>query len=113
ENLKKDPRLELSRMAALLGAEANAQNLDRAVTASSSERMSEMESKQAGQWVATHRTRQDKPFVRKGGAGDWRSVLTAQTVAYMEARWGVLMKKLGYELATEASASAVELQARK
>jgi hypothetical protein len=113
EDLKKDPRIELGRMAALLGVEASAQVLDRAVASSSTERMSEMESTQAGQWVATHRTRQDKPFVGKGATGGWRAVLPPETVAYLEARWGVLMKKLGYELAAQGSAEAVELRAQE
>lgn len=113
EDLKKDPRIELGRMAALLGVEASAQVLDRAVASSSTERMSEMESTQAGQWVATHRTRQDKPFVGKGATGGWRAVLSPEAVAYLEARWGVLMKKLGYELAAQGSAEAVELRAQE
>jgi len=113
EDLKRDPRAELARMAALLGVVADGQTLDRAVASSSTERMSEMESRQAGQWVATHHTRQDKPFVRKGAAGGWRSVLSPESVAYLEARWGILMKKLGYELATQASPPSVELRAQK
>jgi Sulfotransferase domain len=112
EDLKRDPRAELGRMGALLGVEASAETLDRAVASSSTERMSDMESKQAGQWVATHHTRQDKPFVRKGATGDWRSVLPPDTVAHLEACWGVLMKKLGYELSTEGSVPSAGLHAQ-
>ncbi|HUO25379.1 MAG TPA: sulfotransferase domain-containing protein [Candidatus Aquilonibacter sp.] len=110
EDLKKDPRAELRRMAGLLGVEASPQILDRAVGASSAERMSEMESTQAGKWVATHRTRPDKPFVRQGASGGWRSVLPPPTVVLIESQWGGLMKKLGYELAAEEAVAAAELQ---
>jgi estrone sulfotransferase len=110
EDLKRNTQAELGRMAAHLGRKTDDASLQRAIAASSAERMTEMESKQAGQWVATHHTRQDKPFVRQGSAGGWRDVLPPQTVALLEARWGSLMKKLGYELATENPASAIELQ---
>jgi hypothetical protein len=109
EDLKSNPRAELARMAKLLGVEADAATLDRATAASSTERMSEMESKQAGRWVATHHTRQDKPFVRKGGTGGWSSVLPPDTVVYLEARWGNLMKKLGYQLAAASPARSERL----
>lgn len=112
EDLKKNPQKELGRMANLLGIDPEAHILDRAVASSSAERMSQMESTQAGQWVATHRTRQDKPFVRQGASGGWRSVLPPETVTYIEGRWGGLMKKLGYPLATDESAPVVELRAR-
>jgi hypothetical protein len=111
EDLKRDPRAELARMAVLLGVQATPQILDRAVASSSAERMSEMESQQGGKWVATHHTRQDKPFVRQGSSGGWHSVLPPETVAYLEEHWGGLMKRLGYELTTEDSTSRIELQA--
>jgi len=101
EDLKKDQRAELRRIAALLGIEPTAELLDHAVKESSAERMSEMESTQGAKWVATHHTRQDKPFVRKAGTGGWLSALPSDTVAYIESHWGSLMRRLGYELATD------------
>jgi hypothetical protein len=103
EDLKKDQRAELRRIAALLGIEATPELLDRAVSESSVEHMSEMESTQGSKWVATHRTRQDKPFVRKAATGGWRSALPPETVAYIESQWGSLMRRLGYELVSDTS----------
>ena len=75
--------------------------------------MREMESKQGAKWVATTRTRQDKPFVRKATSGGWRSVLPEKTVAYMEENWGPLMQSLGYELASGTSKPVEMSQAER
>ena len=113
EDLKKDPRAELRRMAGLLGVDATSELLEHAVSESSAERMSQMEGEQGAKWVATHRTRQDKQFVRKAASGGWRSVLPPETVAFIESRWGSLMRKLGYELVSEAPKATDALPARR
>jgi hypothetical protein len=101
ENLKADPQRELARVANFLGLSASEERVKRAVELSSAENMREMESKQGAKWVATTLTRKDKPFVGKASAGGWRSVLPAESVAYMEAHWGELMQDLGYELTSK------------
>ena len=113
EDLQQDPARELSRAAHFLGIEATPQRLARAVELSSAEHMREMESKQGAKWVATTRTRQDKPFVRKATSGGWRSVLPEKTVAYMEENWGPLMQSLGYELASGTSKPVEMSQAER
>ncbi len=113
EDLKKDPRGELRRMTGLLGVEATPELLDRAVSESSAERMSQMESEQGAKWVATHHTRQDKPFVRKAVTGGWRSVLPPETVAFIESQWGSLMRRLGYELVSDAAKVVDALPAQR
>lgn len=113
EDLQQDPARELSRVAHFLGIAATAQRLSRAVELSSAEHMREMESKQGAKWVATTRTRQDKPFVRNATSGGWRAVLPEKTVTYMEENWGPLIQSLGYELATGTSRAALTSQVER
>lgn len=111
EDLQQDPTRELSRVAGFLGLDATLQRLKRAVELSSAEHMREMESKQGAKWVATTRTRQDKPFVRKATSGGWKAVLPEKTVLYMEEKWGGLMQSLGYELTSGAARQVLTSQA--
>jgi hypothetical protein len=108
EDLKQDPQRELTRVAHFLGIAATSERLNRAVELSSAEHMRRLESTQGAKWVATKRTRQDKPFVRNATSGNWRSVLPAKTVTYLETHWGHLMQELGYELTTQNLGSATE-----
>lgn len=48
-------------------------------------------------------SRKDLSFVRAAGSGGWRSELPAPMVARIEAAWGPLMQRLGYELSTQPS----------
>jgi hypothetical protein len=61
--------------------------------------MRDLEKTQSANWVLTKNTRPDKPFVRSGEAGGWKSTLSPESVASIEAAWGSLMERLGYELA--------------
>lgn len=111
EDLQQDPARELSRVARFLRLDVTPQRLKRAVDLSSAEHMREMESKQGAKWVATTRTRQDKPFVRKATSGGWKAVLPEKTVLYMEEKWGGLMQSLGYELTSGTAGQALTSQA--
>ena len=98
EDLQADPARELAKVAPILEIEPTPERLNHAVAFSSADRMREMEKNQAGKWVQTKYTRQDKPFVRKAATGSWRSVLPAESVALIENTWGHLMTHLGYEI---------------
>jgi hypothetical protein len=104
EEMKRDPATELGRVADFLNClpfpkiDSSPERLARAVELSSPERMRKLESLQARQWELTKRTRHDKPFIRTASAGTWKSVLSERSVALIEAAWGNLMQRLGYEL---------------
>jgi len=98
EDLLTRPLLELARVAAFLGIEAEEEQLQKVVQLSSAGEMREMERKQARLWSSTKDTRQDVPFVREARAGSWKGKLPDASVAEIEAAWGSLMLQLGYEL---------------
>ncbi|MFZ0201971.1 MAG: sulfotransferase domain-containing protein, partial [Candidatus Sulfotelmatobacter sp.] len=103
EDLLTDPKNELAKVAELLGIEATEQRLVHAVELSSADRMRKLENDQAGKWVQTKYTRQDKPFVRKASSGGWRAVLNPQSVSLLESTWGPLIRKFGYRLSTDGN----------
>lgn len=107
EDLSTNTQQELRRVAEFLGIEATASRLNRAIELSSADHMRALEKTQGHRWVATTRTRQDKPFVRKASSGGWRSVLPQKTVAYLETHWGEIMQRLRYELTTTPVATMV------
>ncbi len=113
EDLQANPTRELEKVAKLLCIEPTPQRLAHAVELSSADRMRELEKDQAGKWVQTKYTRQDKPFVRKASSGSWRSVLPDESVALIERTWGHLMTHLGYELSGVASEEPVVSHARR
>lgn len=105
ETMKAKPIQELQRVCAFLERcafrkiDSSPEKLQRAVELSTPERMRDLEKTQSANWVLTKNTRSDKPFVRSAKAGGWKSTLSAESVASIEAAWGSLMKRLGYELA--------------
>jgi len=106
EDLLANAQAELVKVARLLGIEPAPERLARAVDLSSADRMKKLESTQGDKWVQTRYTRQDKAFVRKAASGDWRSVLSAQSVKEIETAWGAIMTRLGYLLSSESQRSA-------
>jgi hypothetical protein len=60
-----------------------------------------LEKQEAGSWVLTKDTRNDKPFVRSATSGGWKSQLSPESVRAIESAWGDLMQTLGYELVAE------------
>jgi Sulfotransferase domain len=104
EHLMRDAEFELSKVARLLAIEPTPERLRRAIDLSSAERMRLLETTEGAKWVQTKYTRQDKLFVRKASAGDWKSVLPAESVALIEATWGHLLQELGYDLTSAPAA---------
>jgi len=98
EDLQADPKQGLKRVAAWLKIGGDDERLTRAVELSSMDRMKHLERQQSRQWVETKGTRQDKTFVRSGRAGEWRSVLSEESVIAIETAFGEVMQNLGYEL---------------
>jgi hypothetical protein len=99
EDMLEDAACELRKVATFLGIEAASDRIARAVDLSSADKMRELEKSQSKDWQLTKETRQDKPFVRKARAGNWKSEMPAAAVKQIEASWGTLMQTLGYELA--------------
>lgn len=100
EDMKQRTQEEATKIADFLGFDSSPEHIARAVDLSSFERMRKLETEQSGQWKETRKTRQDKPFVRKGVVGGWRSTLPERSVAQIESAWGNIMRMLGYELAS-------------
>jgi hypothetical protein len=100
EDMKENPVLELARVSGFLGVHASPEWVARAVELSSAESMRSFEREQSRKWTETKRSRQDKPFIRNAVTGRWKTILSPQSVAAIEAAWGPVMEKLGYELIT-------------
>lgn len=90
---------ELRRIASFLGTDCTEASLSRAIELSSADRMRSLEKAESRHWHDTRQTRQDIPFVRKAGAGGWRTSCPPTAVARIEAAWWPLMRLLGYQLA--------------
>jgi hypothetical protein len=102
EDLRENPVRELSKVAGLLGIPAADERVRQAVERSSANRMSSLEKEQSRQWVSTKKSRQDIPFVRAAGSGQYKSALSEKSVGQIESAWGHTMLSLGYELATSS-----------
>jgi len=98
EDLKTDTPRELQRVASFLDLEVTPERLNRAIEASSSQRMRELEQSQSDQWVATKKHRKDIPFVGEATIGRWHSDLPVPLAAKIESTWGSLLSALGYTL---------------
>jgi len=90
---------ELAKVADFLGLKVSPEHLSRCVEQGSADRMRELEKKDGGTSVVAA-GRRDVPFVGAAKAGGWKSGLSPEHVAKIEAAWGPLMKHLGYELAS-------------
>ena len=114
EDMKRDPARVLGEVVAFLDRcsfrkiDSNAEALQRAIDLSSPEKMRLLEKQEAGNWVLTKGTRQDKPFVRSATAGGWKSQLSPQSVRAIESAWGDLMQKFGYKLVSEPTATPAQ-----
>ena len=79
--------------------------------------MRKLEKQQEDQWLATlgsaarraqkEKRRKDIPFVGGAKAGGWRTSLPEESVHKIEAAWGELITKAGYELVTVNLANAM------
>ena len=90
---------ELGKVADFLGMKVSPEHLNRCVEQGAADRMRELEKKDGGTSVVAA-GRRDVPFVGAAKAGGWKSGLSPEHVAKIEAAWGPLMKHLGYELAS-------------
>ena len=102
EDLLADAHAGLRGIAEFLGLEATPERIQTAVERSSADSMRKLESAQNLQWKTTRETRKDIPFVREAKSGQWRTSLSANSVAEIESAWGHLMRLAGYELASLA-----------
>jgi hypothetical protein len=101
EDLLQDTIEGLDRIAAFLQCPRDRNLLDQAVQRSSAEEMRKLEKKQSADWFLTRGTRSDKPFVRAANSGEGRRALAVESLSIIEAAWGPIMKKLGYESCAE------------
>jgi hypothetical protein len=104
EEMKQNPQRELLKVAQFLQAtgfphvDSSPPALARAVELSTAERMRALELREAEHYAQLRQTRLDKPFIRNAQAGGWRSDLSPESVALIEAAWGSTMQALGYPL---------------
>ncbi len=96
EDLKNDPRLELSRVLVLAGVQPDHSLVEQAVVASSFENMKSLEDKQEMQHSALRDSDKSIRFVRKGRVGQWMTHFDARTLANFQRANGTAMKRLGY-----------------
>ncbi len=104
EDMLEDPVRELTKVCSLLNIEPDPARLKRAVELSSARRMRELEQAQSKKWKLTKNTRHDKPFIRQAKTGTWRDELPPESVQLIEAAWGDLMARLGYEVGMRSMA---------
>lgn len=105
EEMLANTQTEATKIASFLGLRSDPESIRRAVDLSSADRMRKLEKEESGQWSATRKTRRDKPFVRNAAAGGWKSILSEQCVAKIEAAWGDVMRSVGYDLVTANEAA--------
>lgn len=96
EDMLENPVQELEKVVGFLQCSASETQIRRAVELSSFERMQELEKAAAGGWKPTRDSRQDKPFIRTGQMGGWRTQMSKQASDMIEQSWGDLMVNLGY-----------------
>lgn len=96
DDLIEDPAPGLAQIASLLGLAAEREAIEKAVAASSADRMRDLEKQQASQWASTKETRKDLAFVRAAKTGDWKTTLSPEAAGRIERAWGGLMRVLGY-----------------
>lgn len=107
EDMIKDTRAELARIAEFMNIEPEPLRLQRTIERSSAERMRDLEKRDEEKWVATvgsfaraqtQQRRTDIPFVGVANSGGWRTNLPDRCVQQIESAWGELMTTVGYEL---------------
>lgn len=101
EELSTNPASALRRVVDFAGVDVSAAEIERAVRASSFERMREAEERY-GFSIHSEPALAGERFVRKGVVGGWREELGGAACKAIERRYGALMRRLGYELSPEA-----------
>ena len=106
EDMLEETTRQLAKMAAFLGIERSGEEISKAVSLSSADRMRKLENNETDIWVNTKKSRKDIPFVRKAISGQWKSALGEAMIAEIERSWGGLMSLLGYSPVTNAGSAA-------
>jgi hypothetical protein len=97
ETMLRDTIGQLGRIAEFLGVSASPQRLDQVADLSSVDRMRKLEATQSNASSLMKNSRKDVAFVRAAKSGTWESELSDPLVGQIEAAWGSLMRRLGYE----------------
>jgi hypothetical protein len=108
EDMLRDTKRELARVADFLALAPTPEMLDRTIANCSAEHMRQMEKQEENQWAATRKHRKDIPFVGAAKPGSWCNQLSASSILKIESAWGELMTTLGYSLVS-ANTSENEL----
>ncbi len=104
EDLVADTARELTKVVEFLHLVASPELIAQAVERSSADSMRKLEKKQPDKNELMKGSRKDLSFVRAAGSGGWRNDLPAPMAARIEAAWGPLMQRLGYELSSTVPA---------
>jgi hypothetical protein len=108
EDMLSETAPALAKIAAFLGIDATPERISKAVERSSANQMRSLEKAQSKEWHQSKGTRQEIPFVRSARSGGWKTALSKNAVAEIEAAWGPLMDRLGYERSADSTASQPE-----
>jgi hypothetical protein len=100
EDMLKDARRELLRIAEFMAVPSSNTNIERAIKNCSADRMRQLEKQEENQWAATKKHRKDIPFVGTATSGRGRAQLSVSSLQQIESAWGDLMASLGYSLAS-------------
>ena len=100
EDMLKDARRELLRIAEFMALPSSNTNIERAIKNCSADRMRQLEKQEENQWAATKKHRKDIPFVGTATSGKGRAQLSVSSLQQIESAWGDLMASLGYSLAS-------------
>ena len=95
EDMLKDARRELLRIAEFMAVPSSNTNIERAIKNCSADRMRQLEKQEENQWAATKKHRKDIPFVGTATSGRGRAQLSVSSLQQIESAWGDLMASLG------------------
>lgn len=98
EEMLDNPVRELRKVTEFIGHPVTGAQVEAAVAMSSFERMRTMEQQEGSQWAAIKSGLTDKPFIRKGQKGAWRTELPIEAIDRIESAWSGLMLDLGYAI---------------
>ena len=108
EDLVADTARELAKVVEFLHLTASPELIAQAVERSSADSMRKLEKKQPDKNELMKGSRKDLSFIRAAGSGGWRKDLPVPEAARIEAAWGPLMQRLGYELSSPVAVEAKE-----
>lgn len=79
------------------GRQFSDEQIDRAVRASSFDRMKKLEEQNGRPFKDEAHKRKSTDFMRKGQSGDWVNYFDRTDLVYLADRFGVLMRRVGYQ----------------